>query len=305
MRACSTPKTYSALGDGSHTFTVRATDQAGNAGVSSSHIWTIDATEPALTISQKPGDPSNDSSPSFSFTATESGSSFTCKLDTAVPAACSAPTTYSNVAPGLHTFTLTATDTAGNTGVASYTWRIDTAAPTATITQRPGNPSNGTSPTFAFSSNEEGVVFACRLEQGGFEACQAPKTYPGLIDGQHAFAVRATDLAGNTGVAATYTWTIDTVEPTTTITAKPGNPSNNPSPSFSFTASEDASFVCRLDGSEAACASPAGYGNLGDGPHTFGVRATDAAGNVGSETTHSWTIETRRPPLRSCRARPA
>ena len=204
------------------------------------------------------------------------------QLDTSGPAACSGSKTYTTVGQGLHTFTVTAKDTAGNTRLVSYTWRIDTTAPTATITQKPSNPSNASSPTFAFSSNEEGVVYACRLEQGGFEACRSPKTYPGLVDGQHAFAVRATDSAGNTGVAATYTWTIDTVKPTTTITAKPGNPSNNRSPSFSFTASEDASFICRLDGSEAACASPVGYGNLGDGPHTFGVRATDAAGNAGA-----------------------
>ena len=291
---CASPKNFSGLGDGSHTFAVRATDEAGNMGTASSHTWTIDATAPTVTLSQKPSDPSNDSSPNFGFGANETAA-FQCKLDAAASAACNATASYVNVGQGLHTFLVTATDPAGNTGQASYGWRIDTTAPTVTITQKPANPSNTRSPTFAFSSNEAGVVYACRLELGGFEPCSTQKTYAGLTDGQHAFAVRATDPAGNTGVAATYTWTIDTLGPATAITGKPGNPSNNPSPTFSFMSSEDASFVCLLDGSATPCTSPAGYSGMPDGPHTFSVRATDAAGNTGAETAYSWTIETRAP----------
>ena len=292
--ACTTPKIYAALGDGAHTFEVRATDLAGNTGASSTHTWSIDATTPTVTISQKPGDPTNDTSPSFTFGASETVS-FQCKLDAAAAAGCSGTMSYPIVGQGQHTFIVSATDAAGNTGQASYSWRIDTTAPTATISQKPGNPSNTSSPTFAYTSNEAGVVYACRLELGGFEPCPSQKTYANLTDGQHAFAVRATDAAGNTGVAATYTWTIDTVKPTTAITGKPGNPSNNPSPSFSFTSSEDGSFVCLLDGSATPCTSPAGYSGLSDGPHAFSVRATDVAGNSGVETAYGWTIETRAP----------
>jgi len=40
----------------------------------------------------------------------------------------------------------------------------------------------------------------------------------------------------------------------------------------------------------ASCTSPADY-TLSYGAHTFGVRATDTADNVGPTTTHEWTIE--------------
>ena len=219
---------------------------------------------------------------------------YQCKLDAQPAAACTTPKLYTNVAQGQHTFVVIATDTAGNVGQATFNWRIDTTPPTATITHKPLNPSKTTSSAFAFTSNESGVVFACRIEGGGYEPCDSPKSYT-LTNGPHDFAVRATDPAGNIGAAETYTWTIDTVAPTTAITAKPAHPSNNRSPSFSFTGSEDATFVCRLDGTGAACTSPAGYSGLADGPHVFSVEATDAAGNTGPEASHSWTIETRAP----------
>jgi Bacterial Ig-like domain len=46
---CSSPKSYSGLSDGSHTFEVKATDAAGNTDASpASHTWTIDATAPTV-----------------------------------------------------------------------------------------------------------------------------------------------------------------------------------------------------------------------------------------------------------------
>ena len=46
--ACASPKATSALADGSHTFTVRGVDAAGNVGAASNRSWTVDATAPVL-----------------------------------------------------------------------------------------------------------------------------------------------------------------------------------------------------------------------------------------------------------------
>ena len=92
-----------------------------------------------------------------------------------------------------------ATDAAGNTDPtpASFTWTIDTAAPTRRSTP-PADPSTSTAASFSFSSSEPGSTFACQLDGGGYSACTSPKSYTGLADGAHTFQVRATDAAGNT-----------------------------------------------------------------------------------------------------------
>jgi hypothetical protein len=63
--------------------------------------------------------------------------------------------------------------------------------------------------------------------------------------------------------------------------------------SFAFTATETATFECRLDGSAwSACTSPKDYTALATGAHTFDVRATDGAGNVdATPATRTWTVQ--------------
>src|SRR5207248_3840897 len=112
----------------------------------------------------------------------------------------------------------------------------------------------------------------------------SPKSYTGAPDGSHTFQVKATDTAGNTGTAVSYTWTIDTVAPTASITASPTNPSNSSAPSFSFSSEAGATFQCALDGAAfASCSSPKSYTGVADGSHTFQVKATDTAGNTGTD----------------------
>src|SRR5207245_8168069 len=109
------------------------------------------------------------------------------------------------------------------------------------------------------------------------------QSYSALAAGSHTFQVRATDPAGNTDpTPATFTCSIDTTAPATTITANPAALTNSTSASFSFTATEAGStFACSLDnGSFVACTSPQSYSALAAGSHTFQVRATDPAGNT-------------------------
>src|SRR5437870_12109544 len=98
-----------------------------------------------------------------------------------------------------------------------------------------------------------------------------------MADDSHTFQMSATDPAGNTDpTPASYTWTVDTTPPDTTITAAPLPVSISSSASFSFTATEaGSSFACQLDGSAfAACVSPQSYSGLALGSHSVQVRAT-------------------------------
>src|SRR6476660_2845907 len=294
---CASPATYSGLGDGSHTFGVKAVDILLNESDVASYTWSVDTTPPpAPTITAQPANPSNDSSPAFQFTDTEGGVSFRCKLDSGGFAACASPAAYTGQADGSHTFTVEAADAAGNIASTSHSWAIDTVVPTITLGTKPPSSSSDATPTFAFSANEATPGgFECKLDNGTFAACTSPTTLGPTLDGSHPFTVRATDAAGNTGQAS-YTWTIDTVAPTVTLGTKPPNPSNDPTPTFSFSAGEASTFQCQLAAAAfAPCTSPTTLGSTADGSHTYTFKATDAAGNTGPVTSYVWTIDTVAP----------
>ena len=81
-----------------------------------------DTTPPDTTITSGPPASTTATSASFAFTSSESGSSFTCKLDTDPAAACTSPATYDNLAVGDHHFEVWATDAAGNPDLSPATW---------------------------------------------------------------------------------------------------------------------------------------------------------------------------------------
>src|SRR5205814_9503969 len=100
----------------------------------------------------------------------------------------------------------------------------------------------------------------------------------------HPCAGRATHLAAKPHPSpASYTWTIDTTPPATSI-GPTMPPANTPSSSatFDLSSNEAGSTVeCRLDGAPfVGCATPMSYAGLANGTHAFDVRATDPAGNL-------------------------
>jgi hypothetical protein len=130
--ACMSPMSYTGLSPGAHTFSVRAVDAVGNADPSpASYSWTVvDTTPPETTITDGPTGTVSTTSATFSFTATEAAT-FACSLDNAAAAPCTSPQAYSDLAAGTHTFSVAATDSAGNTDAtpASRTWTVSLAPP--------------------------------------------------------------------------------------------------------------------------------------------------------------------------------
>jgi hypothetical protein len=291
---CTSPWDYDDLPDGPHTFVVKATDAAGNTG-QAIYAWRIDNVAPAVIITQKPNDPSNVKSPTFSFVVNEGGTTTECKLDAASFLVCPSPKSYSNLPDGQHLFTVRATDGAGNTSQAAYTWRLETKFPIATLIDTPRNPSTTTSARFEFSPSRPQATLECQLDGGAWAPCTTPAVYTGLSQGPHTFAVRAKDAAG-TGPPTSYAWTIDSVGPTAAITQTPGNPTSSRSATFAFSADEAGSFACDLDGGGyGPCGSPLSYQGLGDGVHTFTVTPRDAIGNTGVSASYSWRVDGTAP----------
>ena len=228
--ACASPKSYSSLALGAHAFSVKATDAAGNTDSSpATRSWTVqspapptDTTAPETTIGSGPSGTTTSTGASFAFSSSEDNSSFQCKLDSGSWGACVSPTAYSSVAIGSHTFSVKATDTAGNTDAspATQSWTVqtvtppgDTTAPETTITSGPSGTTTSTSASVAFSSTESGSTFQCKLDSASWAGCTSAKAYSGLSVGAHAFSVKATDAAGNTDATpATDNWTVQATE---------------------------------------------------------------------------------------------
>src|SRR5207302_406321 len=106
---------------------------------------------------------------------------------------------------------------------ASYAWTIDTVPPVTTITAQPTALANSAAPSFSFSADKAGSTFECRIDGGAYASCTSPKAYTFLADGAHTFDVRATDPAGNTGAAASASWTSDTTPPATPSLVTPSD----------------------------------------------------------------------------------
>lgn len=294
--------TVTGLTNGSHTYEIRAIDAAGNIDPTpASHTWVIDTLLPETTLVSSPPNPSNDLTPTFTFSSSEAGSSFKRRYDGNTWKPILSPDTLPFLSNGSHTYEVRAIDLAGNIDPtpATYTWTIDTIGPDTSITVTPPNLSSSDSATFLFTSTETGSTFERKLDGGAWQTTTSPETLSGLSEGSHTYKVRAFDSIGNIDpTPASYTWSIDTVTPNTTITSTPGNPSGSSNATFTFSSSENpSSFQRRLDsGAWQGVASPEVLTGLVDGNHTYEVRAIDPTGNTDpTPASYSWLIDSAAP----------
>ena len=217
---CTSPRTLPAVGQGSHTFDVRAVDGVGNVDATpASQTFVVDSVAPNTTITGNPPQTTEDNTPTFTFTSTEAGA-FQCAIDDGAFTVCGSPFTAAPLDVGLHTFTVRAIDLAGNVdgSPATVSFFMDAAPPETALA--------GNGP-FAFSSPASGATFECSLDDGPFTACVSPQSFPGLALGEHTFAVRAVDAIGNidtTPERRTFTVVAPVVLPQATATPPPPPP---------------------------------------------------------------------------------
>ena len=235
--------------------------------------------------------------------------------------------TTAALANGAHSLTATATDAAGNTGVASaaLSVTIDTTAPVA--------------PTIASFSTDSGTVgdgitndntltltgtaeANARSRSMTAPRCLGSATANGsgawsyttaaLANGAHSLTATATDAAGNTGAAsAALSVTIDTTAPvapsiasfsTDSGTVGDGITNDN---TLTLTGTAEANSTVKVYDGATLLGSATANGSgawtyttaaLANGAHSLTATATDAAGNTGvASAALSVTVDTTAP----------
>jgi hypothetical protein len=194
------------------TFWAQATDVANNTSLCSSTSTTYveDSIAPAVSVDSGPTGTTTETSPTFTFSATDANGpiTFQCSIDTGAPSfgACSGPgdsdTPSTPLTEGSHVFRVQATDAAGNSAIATRSFAVEIpqppAPPDTAITKSPKKKTTKRRPKFKFTSTQAGSTFQCQLDKGQFAPCTSPFKPPKLRLGKHVLKVRA---IGPTGVA--------------------------------------------------------------------------------------------------------
>jgi fibronectin type 3 domain-containing protein len=296
--ACASPKAYTGLAVGSHTFSVFATANGLSDPSPATYTWRVDTSSPTAPTNLSASTPTA-TSVALTWTASTDNIGVTGNdvyRDGSKLASLGAVTSYTDAtvtAGSTHTYAVLAKDAAGNSSPVStstsITTPLATPAPDTVIDSAPAPPpaaTTSTSATFTFHSTLSGATFSCRRDGSTAASCTSPLTYSRLTEGTHTFSVAAT-VNGQTDLTpATATWIIDLTAPSvpTGLTAVP----TASSVAVTWTSSTDNVGVVGYDVFRGGVllASVGTITTYTDTAVTLGtsyfysVRAKDAAGNL-------------------------
>ena len=185
----------------------------------------------------------------------------------------------------------------------------DTTAPTLSETTPIRTPANESTPSYTFTSDEAGTITyggSCSSSTDEARAGENTITFIELSDGTYSdCTITITDSSSNeSDPLSVSAFTIDTTTPTLTETTAVSTPTNDTTPSYTFSTTE-AGTVSYSGG----CQSASTEATVGENTITFielsqgtyascQITVTDSAGNVSdSLLVSSFTIETVAPTL--------
>src|SRR5829696_40045 len=142
---CTSPFTTPMLGEGPHSFAVKAIDADANEDPTPDSVsFTVDTIPPDTTILTGPSGPTSDPTPTFTFGSTEAPATFKCSLDGGAFTACSSGFPFNTLIDGPHTLEVKALDSALNEDPSpdSTSFTVDTSAPDTAILSGPDGPTS-------------------------------------------------------------------------------------------------------------------------------------------------------------------
>jgi hypothetical protein len=307
--------------DGTWYFHIRAVDNAGNGGPTSTFRINIDTTPPTVTSSADSDSSWHNHDVTVTLQPSDTGGSPIAKtqykLDGSGTWIDAANNQFTVAAPpdgsndGSHLYDYQAIDAAGNvSSQGSCTVNIDATPPTVTSSADTDASWHNQDVTVTLTPHDTGgsqvaatqykLDGASSWTDAGNDQFIVPAPSDGTNDGLHTYDYQAIDGAGNVSVAGQCTVRIDTTAPITTVSESDSDWHNAPV-TLDFSAVDHGSGMSgglsatqyQIDsgpwtsGSSAVVAAPLDGSN--DGSHTVSYYSTDACGNP--ETPHAVTVK--------------
>ena len=214
---CTSPLIINNLVAGAHNLKIQAIDLVGHISAVYSYDWTINLSAPTISITTVIPTFTNLTSQSISFTGT-GVAGFECQIDGGVYAACISPKAYTGLSSAAHIFNVRGiTAAAVATAPVAVSWVVDIVAPVKPVlTANIGAMTTSTVASMTFSSSDASsglASFQCSLDSAAYATCVSPLALSNLVEGVHAFNVRAVDKVGNVSVVSTFSFTVTKADP--------------------------------------------------------------------------------------------
>ncbi|MBS3817019.1 MAG: S8 family serine peptidase [Candidatus Thermoplasmatota archaeon] len=304
------------LDDGEHSVSVKAVDTAGNSQTDDV-TFTVDTTPPQLEItSPADGEIMGTGSVTVEWSGQPMGSDieqYETRIDSNqwIVKDMSTEHTFEGLSDGEHTVEVKAVDQAGNSKIATSTFKVDTTPPTIEI-DNPGQ-------DMVYNDNEVNVEWTASDDTSGIDYYEVQVNdedwneigtstqylLENLDDGDNTVRVKALDEAG-LEETDTVTFTVDTEAPQVNITSPfKEQVSDSEEVTVEWTAIEEITeidqYSVRIDDGDweqmgGDMAANHTFDGLEDGNHTVTVRATDEAGNS-DQTERMFIVDTTPPEL--------
>lgn len=292
----------------SETIKAIAYDNAGNASSVGTYAYVIDKVAPTDPLAS-PSAGSYNSTQMVSLSSTDSGGSGLSAIyyttDGSIPSNSSTVYTTPITVASSETIKAIAYDGAGNaSGVASFTYIIDSTAPT-TPTAAPGSGLYNSTQNVTLSSSDSGGsgLKDIYYTTDGSTPDNTSAVYSGPINVSANETIKAIayDNAGNSSSVATFTYVIDTVAPSTPV-ATPSSGSYNSSQNVTLSSNDNSggsglnAIYYTTDGSTPDNTSTKYTAPVSiTAGTTLKAIAYDNAGNTSTVATYTYVIDTVAP----------
>ncbi len=292
--ACTNPVTLSSLSDGSHTFSVRAIDFAGNIDPTpAAYTWTIDTSRPNLTLSTPTnGAITNAATITVAGAVTDNTGLQGLQISGAT-VAINSDNTFSylmTLTTGTNLITAVATDLAGNQTMDVRDVILDQAAPSLTMSTLPNGAYTNNRDLNVSGIVRDNISLQSLVISGSTVTVRPDHAFSYLVtlsNGPNSITTTATDLVGNK-TEDNRTINLDQTAPNLWITAPADNSATNQLVStVTGTVDEMSTVMVKLNNDTPLNASMTGNSftasvNLASGMNTMDITVTDLAGHTSS-----------------------